>query len=92
MAGKLSGGTGAYAGISGSGKYQYSALGIGAKSGGKCSQSKPPVAWHQVINPGRVSAERVDLSAADDTLKAVALRCSHFTAARFGGRLTGNPA
>jgi hypothetical protein len=43
-------GTGAYAGITGSGKYQLSILGIGAKSGGKCSQSKPPVAFHQVIN------------------------------------------
>jgi len=47
---KLSGGTGKYAGISGSGKYQFSALGIGASSGGKCVQNKPPVAWHQVIN------------------------------------------
>jgi hypothetical protein len=43
-------GTGAYAGITGSGKYQLSILAIGARSGGKCTQSKPPVAWHQVIN------------------------------------------
>jgi hypothetical protein len=43
-------GTGAYAGISGSGKYQLNILAIGAKSGGKCSQSKPPVAFHQEIN------------------------------------------
>jgi hypothetical protein len=46
---KLSGGTGAYAGISGSGKYQLSILAIGARSGGKCSQSKPPVAYQQLI-------------------------------------------
>jgi hypothetical protein len=46
----LTGGTGAYAGITGNGKYQLGILGIGARSGGKCSQSKPPVAFHQVIN------------------------------------------
>ena len=45
----LSGGTGAYAGISGSGKYQLSILGIGARSGGKCSKTKPPVAFQQII-------------------------------------------
>ena len=43
-------GTGAYAGITGSGKYQLSILAIGASSGGKCVQNKPPVAFHQVIN------------------------------------------
>jgi hypothetical protein len=43
-------GTGKYAGISGSCTYQLSILGIGAKSGGKCVQNKPPVAFHQVIN------------------------------------------
>jgi hypothetical protein len=47
---KLLDGTGKYAGISGSGTYQFTGLGIGASSGGKCTQSKPPVAWHQVIN------------------------------------------
>ncbi len=47
---KLLSGTGAYAGISGSGTYQLSILGIGASSGGKCVQNKPPVAFHQVIN------------------------------------------
>jgi hypothetical protein len=47
---KLQSGTGAYAGISGSGTYQLSILGIGASSGGKCVQNKPPVAFHQVIN------------------------------------------
>jgi hypothetical protein len=42
-------GTGKYAGISGSGKYQLAILGIGARSHGKCSQTKAPVAWQQVI-------------------------------------------
>jgi len=44
------GGTGAYSGITGSGTYKLSILGIAARSGGKCSQSLPPVAFHQVIN------------------------------------------
>jgi hypothetical protein len=47
---QLLSGTGKYAGITGSGKYQLSILAIGAKAGGKCTQSKPPVAFHQVIN------------------------------------------
>jgi hypothetical protein len=47
---KLLSGTGSYAGISGSGNYQLSILAIGASSGGKCVQNKPPVAVHQVIN------------------------------------------
>lgn len=47
---KLLSGTGAYAGISGNGNYQLSILAIGASSGGKCVQNKPPVAFHQVIN------------------------------------------
>jgi hypothetical protein len=47
---QLASGTGKYAGITGSGTYQLSILGIGAKSGGKCVQNKPPVAFHQVIN------------------------------------------
>jgi hypothetical protein len=46
----LTGGTGSYSGITGNGKYQLSILAIGASSGGKCSKSKPPVAFHQVIN------------------------------------------
>jgi hypothetical protein len=45
----LSGGTGAYAGISGSGKYRVSILAVGARSGGKCSKTKPPVAFQQLI-------------------------------------------
>ena len=46
----LTGGSGSYAGITGNGKYQLSILAIGASSGGKCVQNKPPVAFHQVIN------------------------------------------
>jgi hypothetical protein len=46
---KLSGGTGQYAGISGSGKFQLSILGIAASSGGKCVMNKPPVAFQQII-------------------------------------------
>ncbi len=46
---KLSGGTGQYAGISGSGKYQFSILAVAARSGGKCTKSKPPVAFQQII-------------------------------------------
>jgi hypothetical protein len=42
-------GTGKYKGISGHGNYQLSILAIGAKSGGKCSQSKPPVTFQQII-------------------------------------------
>jgi hypothetical protein len=45
----LSGGTGAYAGISGSGTYHVSILAVGARSGGTCVKSKPPVAFQQVI-------------------------------------------
>jgi hypothetical protein len=43
-------GTGKYAGISGHGTYHVTILALGARSHGKCSQSKPPVAYHQVIN------------------------------------------
>ena len=46
----LSGGTGAYAGISGSGKYKLSILAMAARSGGKCSTTTPPAAWQQIIN------------------------------------------
>jgi hypothetical protein len=45
---KLGSGTGAYAGISGSGTYQLSILAVGTKSGGKCSRT-PPATWQQVI-------------------------------------------
>jgi hypothetical protein len=47
---RLYGGTGKYAGIRGHGTYRLSILAIGARSHGKCSQSKPPVAFHQLIN------------------------------------------
>jgi hypothetical protein len=43
------GGTGKYAGITGHGKFVLNLLFIGAKSGGKCTQRKPPVAFQQVI-------------------------------------------
>jgi hypothetical protein len=46
---KLSGGTGKYAGISGSGKYQVSILAVAPRSGGTCSKTKPPVAFQQII-------------------------------------------
>jgi hypothetical protein len=46
---KLFGGTGKYAGISGHGIYHLSVLGIGARSGGKCTMHKPPVVWQQII-------------------------------------------
>jgi len=47
----LTSGTGSYAGITGSGKYQLSILAIGARnSAGQCSKTKAPVAFHQVIN------------------------------------------
>jgi hypothetical protein len=39
----LSGGTGAYAGIGGTGTYHFSELAILARSGGKCTLTKPPV-------------------------------------------------
>ena len=47
---QITSGSGAYAGITGSGTYKLSILAIAARSGGKCTQSQPPVAWHQVIN------------------------------------------
>ena len=53
---RITGGTGKYAGISGGGRYQLSILAVGARSGGKCSQSKPPVAFHQVINASGTAA------------------------------------
>jgi hypothetical protein len=47
---KLTGGTGAYAGITGKGTYKLSILAIAARSGSKCSESKAPLAFHQVID------------------------------------------
>ena len=46
---KLVSGTGAYAGISGSGKYRVSILAVAASSGGKCVKNKPPVAFQEII-------------------------------------------
>lgn len=53
----LSGGTGAYAGISGSGTAKISILAVAARSSaGKCSTSLKPVAWQQTITAtGQVS-------------------------------------
>jgi hypothetical protein len=50
---KLTGGTGKYKGVSGSGTYALSIIGIGAKlKNGACnpSQNAVPIAWHQEIN------------------------------------------
>jgi hypothetical protein len=46
---KITGGTGRYARISGHGNYHFTLLLIAARSKGKCSQSKPPVAFQQII-------------------------------------------
>jgi hypothetical protein len=45
----ISGGTGAYKGISGHGTYHFSILGIAKKVKGKCSQTANPVASQQII-------------------------------------------
>ena len=46
----MSGGTGRYAGIRGSGTAVISILAVGARnSKGQCSQQLPPIAWQQVI-------------------------------------------
>jgi hypothetical protein len=45
----ISGGTGAYKGITGAGLAQVSILDIAATSGGKCTLKKPPVAYQQII-------------------------------------------
>jgi hypothetical protein len=45
----LLGGTGKYAGISGHGKVQAQILAVFARSHGKCDQSKPPIAFEQLI-------------------------------------------
>jgi hypothetical protein len=46
---KLLSGTGKYKGISGHGKYTLSILAIGAKSNGKCTHTRRPVAFQQLI-------------------------------------------
>ncbi len=45
----FAGGTGRYKGITGHGIATVSIVGIGAKVKGACSQTAPPLAWHQVI-------------------------------------------
>jgi hypothetical protein len=45
----LVGGTGKYAGISGHGRFQVDILFVGARSHGKCSQTKPPAAFELII-------------------------------------------
>jgi len=46
---KLADGTGKYAGISGQGTGAAQILGVAARSGGKCSESKAPTAFEQTI-------------------------------------------
>ena len=46
---KIVGGTGRYAGISGHGKYRLSLTFIAARSKGKCSSAKPPVAQQELL-------------------------------------------
>ena len=46
---KIFGGTGRYAGISGSGKFQLSILAVAARSAGKCTMQKPLVAFEQIV-------------------------------------------
>jgi hypothetical protein len=47
---KISGGTGKYAGIRGSGKFVLSIMAIAARdSHGKCSMAKAPLVWQQII-------------------------------------------
>lgn len=53
---KISGGTGAYAKISGAGTYKLNIIAVAAKTAGKCSQAKPPVAFQQIVKAsGQVS-------------------------------------
>ena len=46
---RLLGGTGKYAGISGHGTFRLDVLAVGARSHGKCTQNKPPVALEQIV-------------------------------------------
>jgi hypothetical protein len=47
--GKISGGTGAYANITGSGACTLSILAIVPKPGGQCSTAMPPATFQQII-------------------------------------------
>lgn len=46
---KISGGTGAYAKISGSGTYKLNIIAVASKVAGKCSMRKAPQAFQQVV-------------------------------------------
>jgi hypothetical protein len=46
---RLLGGTGKYAGISGHGRFHLDILAVGARSHGKCTQSKPPVTFELIV-------------------------------------------
>jgi hypothetical protein len=53
---KISGGTGAYAKISGTGKYALKIQAVAPKVAGKCSQKQAPLAFQQIIKgSGKVS-------------------------------------
>jgi len=53
---KISGGTGAYAKISGAGTYKLNIIAIATKVAGKCSMKKPPTAFQQIVKAtGKVS-------------------------------------
>lgn len=54
---KVTGGTGAYANISGAGTYKLNIIAVAAKnSAGKCSQKLPPTAFQQIVKAsGKVS-------------------------------------
>jgi hypothetical protein len=53
---KISGGTGAYSKLSGSGVYKLNIIAVTAKTAGKCSMKKPPLAFQQIIKAtGKVS-------------------------------------
>ncbi len=45
----LAHGTGRFKDIKGHGKYQISVMELAARSGGKCSQTKPPAAFQLII-------------------------------------------
>jgi hypothetical protein len=46
---RIFGGTGKYAGIRGRGTYQIHVLAITARSAGKCTMTKPPVAFQRIL-------------------------------------------
>jgi uncharacterized Zn-binding protein involved in type VI secretion len=46
---RLGHGTGRYAGISGHGRYKLSILEVAARAQGKCSRTRPPAAFQQIL-------------------------------------------